>query len=128
MQHLDIISAYNFFKSKSSDNPEAYQYTTLISQKLQALNDKGRVDIMSAILGFIYYHYIIEVKKTNPSISNEELEKKVLHHTGKNIIFLPYGGKTFDGGKGTKHLNIDSNTKFPEDLKRIITAYIFTIT
>lgn len=128
MTNLEFKSAYNLFKSKAEENPDGYRYTGLVSQKLQALNEKGKIEILSTILGFIYYHYILELKKINPSIGNDELEKKILHVSGKKVLILPYGGKTYDGGRGTKHLDIDSNTKFPEDLKRIITAYILHIT
>ena len=73
---------------------------------------KLSTDHTEILYSLILHYYFTETK--NPS---SQMKTK-----GK-IIQLPFGGKTFDNGKGA----IYQLEKLPEKLKRIIAAYILTV-
>jgi hypothetical protein len=113
---------YQQLLNNVNSNPNNFQYTNIINQKILKLTN----EYLESIMGLIDYHNIIRLKTKNPTITNEELNKALISISGKKskILSLPYGGKTFDGGKGAQYHDIDEHNSMPIDLQKIIVAYI----
>lgn len=122
---MDIKELYESLSSKISTN----SYTSKTAQVVLQISEKYESHA-ETILALILYHEMVKIKKTRPDITPVELESKLIKSNGKKVVIytLPYLGKTFEGGKGIKYLNIDDHTHFPEELKNIIVSYIELIT
>jgi hypothetical protein len=123
---MEDINTLYFKLRNTVKTVSGFEYTEEVAQKIKELP----VEYREAILSIVYFHYINEYTGNKLSgysdKDQEELKKKIVVLTGKKSIIysLPYGGKTYEKGKGIKYNNLDDNAKFPEILKKIITAYI----
>jgi hypothetical protein len=115
---MDIPQLYQVLLQEIKNNPTKYQINKKICFNINKLEDSPYPEVLN---GLIYHHYIVE-NKPNQIITELDLVKRV--NKKSNILSIPYGGKTYDNGKGPHYENL---SKMTPTMKQIITAYIMHI-
>ena len=111
---MDPKEVYSVLLDQVKKNPYNYIIDKTICFYINSLEG-----IYAEVLtSLIFHHYILD-NKPNQKITELDLVKSA--NKKSNMLTIPYGGKTYDTGKGPRFDNLN---KIPSILKQIIVAYI----
>ena len=114
---MDISEVYKLLLDSVNKSPFEFVLTKAVCSQINTLS----IEYSEVLLGLIFKYYIVENNKT--SVTELDLVKSI----GKKstILVVPYGGRTYDNGKGP---NFKDFNKHPVKLQKMIAAYIKLIT